>query len=196
MSVVKSFKDQEKEREKNPAPLDFSKVPNLVHTMLVLTDIIVLAYGGVLGNYLVERVCLSRIWERDDGWGGLWVFGGKEGNWELKCHCPLARRTLGSASPGNSSSKWCENIITDSPLAASKITEAAKCCASKNPIALFHIYKNTSNTEYSSQCYRHLPFFSFPFASSRSLLQWQIHQRAARTPLCPTDGWTLQECKS
>lgn len=106
MSVVKSFKDQEKRKGKNPAPPDFPELPNLVHTMLVFTDIIVLAYRGVFGNYSVERVCLARIWERKgDGWGGLWVFGGREGNWELKCHCPLARHTLGTASPGNSSSK-------------------------------------------------------------------------------------------
>lgn len=56
------FKDQGKKKEKknqSPAPLDFSEVPNLVR--IIFTCIIVLACSGVLGNYLVERVHLSRI---------------------------------------------------------------------------------------------------------------------------------------
>jgi len=78
VSVAKFFKEQEKEKGKNPAPLDLSEVPSLMRTVSVFTDIIGLAYRGVLGNYLVERVCLSRIWEWEgDGWGGLRVFGGK-----------------------------------------------------------------------------------------------------------------------
>lgn len=137
-SVVKPFKEQEKREKKNPAPPNFLEVPNLPHTMLVFTDIIGLAYGGVLGNYLVERACLSEIWEREgDGRRGLWVFGGGEDNWELKCHCPLARCTLGAASPGNSSSKLCENITADPRLAASKITETAECRASKKSYSPF-----------------------------------------------------------
>lgn len=67
-----------------------SQICYLVHA--AFTDVIALAYRRMPGNYLAERGCLSRIWEREgDSWGGPRAFGGRAGNWEQTC----PSRTLG-----------------------------------------------------------------------------------------------------